>query len=140
MRFWDSSAIVSLFVEQPGSVSVSALCEADPEMVVWWGTVVECASAIARLKRMGGLDEAGFAAAHAALDRLAERWIEVEPTARLRGEARRAVSTHELTTGDALQLAAALCSPRQTEQLLEFICLDGRLRAAAEREGLRTSP
>jgi hypothetical protein len=48
MRFWDSSAMVPLLLEQPVSERARALLGVDAEMVAWWGTPVECASALAR--------------------------------------------------------------------------------------------
>lgn len=44
---------------------------------------------------------------------------------------------HEITSADALQLAAALCTPWRGPKTIEFVCLDRRLARAAEREGLR---
>ena len=53
MRFWDTSAIVPLLVaEEMTSAALGALRE-DAQMYVWWGTGVECVSAIARLERRG---------------------------------------------------------------------------------------
>ena len=47
MRFWDSSAILPLIVEERTSDYATRYYEANPELVVWWGTSVECASALA---------------------------------------------------------------------------------------------
>jgi hypothetical protein len=44
---WDASAIVLLVMTDPTTKTVQALAEKDPAMLVWWGTEVECASAIA---------------------------------------------------------------------------------------------
>jgi hypothetical protein len=84
MRFWDASALVPLLVQQSATDSVQAIRAGDLAFVVWWGTVVECDSAIARLKRMGVLDEAGARRARASLDGLAETWIQVEPSDTIR--------------------------------------------------------
>jgi uncharacterized protein len=51
MKFWDASAIVPLLVGQPATTLLQALASHDPVVLVWWGTEVECASAIARLER-----------------------------------------------------------------------------------------
>ncbi|HET7273634.1 MAG TPA: hypothetical protein VFI91_00550 [Longimicrobiaceae bacterium] len=48
MRFWDSSAVVPLCVDQPMSAVSRELLDEHGEMVVWWGTTVECASAFTR--------------------------------------------------------------------------------------------
>ena len=51
MKFWDSSGLIPILLDQPESAGVRALLEKDREMVVWWGTAVECVSAAARLPR-----------------------------------------------------------------------------------------
>ena len=46
---------------------------------MWWGTEVECASAIARLDREGALDESAVTQAFERLKQLAAAWHEVDP-------------------------------------------------------------
>lgn len=139
MRFWDASALVQVLVRQAASADVDALRSSDPSLVVWWATLVECSSALARLKRMNMLGAAAFADAHSDLARLAQAWIEVEPTEAIRQEARALVDKHELTSGDAFQLAAALHAP-PGDRLLEFVCLDQRLRRGALKQGFTVLP
>ena len=55
MKFWDSSALVTLCVEEPATDAALALLKDDPQVAIWWTTPVECASAIARLERDGCL-------------------------------------------------------------------------------------
>ena len=140
MRFWAASALVPLLVQQSATDSIQAIRAGDPAFVVWWGTVVECDSAIARLKRMGVLDDAGAKRARASLDGLAETWIQVEPGDTIRSSARSLLAKHELTSGDAFQLAAALHGLPSGNQRLEFVCLDRRLRQGVEREGFALLP
>lgn len=137
MRFWDSSAIVPLLVDEAASERVRQLYALDPEMVVWWSTEVECASALARRAREQGtaVGEA-LEPAQAQLDRFAQRWHEVAPTQGLRRIARRILKTHGLRAADALQLAAALAARGEQAAALEFVCEDVRLAAAARLEGL----
>ena len=40
MRFWDSSAIVPLIVEEAASARMRDLYAGDRGMLVWWGTLV----------------------------------------------------------------------------------------------------
>ena len=61
MRFWDSSAIVPLLVEQPSTAGLTIDFERDPDIVVWWATVAECASALSRLEREEILDTTALA-------------------------------------------------------------------------------
>jgi len=137
MRFWDSSAIVPLLVDEAARGGVLALLEADPEMAVWWGTPVECASAIARRERDGDLDSGVVSDALARLRALVPAWHEVQATEALRTSAMRVLRMHSLRAADALQLAAALAVSQGQPDALDFVCLDTRLGLAAEREGLR---
>ncbi|MDP1805382.1 MAG: type II toxin-antitoxin system VapC family toxin [Acidimicrobiales bacterium] len=135
MRFWDSSAIVPLLVNQASSVAVSDEAERDPEFVVWWGTGVECVSACTRLEREGRITPAELGAAIDNLPALAASWQEVQPAARLRQAAERLLRTHPLRAADALQLAAAIAAADGDPRSLPFVTLDDRLARAAQREG-----
>jgi predicted nucleic acid-binding protein len=135
MRFWDSSAIVPLLVEQPSTAALTVHFERDPEMVVWWATEVECASALARLEREGTLDAAARGVASNRLERLAESWREIQPVDRVRDVAGRLLRVHPLRAGDALQLAAAIVAAEDDPRSLVLVTLDDRLASAADREG-----
>lgn len=135
MRFWDASAVVPLLFAEPEREALLDALERDPEMLVWWGTPVECASAIARREREGVLD---LAQAGAALDRLrslAAAWHEVLPSDAVRNAAQRLLRVHPLRAADSLQLAGAVVAAEGEAASLEFVCLDERLGAAAAREG-----
>ena len=134
MLFWDSSAVVPLILDQPLSTRARELLRDDADMAVWWGTPVECASALARLRRDGLLDAGAEAGALRLLERLRLSWHEVLPGDRLRAQALRVLRIHPLRAGDALQLAAALewAGAPAAGGLVTF---DERLAAAAEREG-----
>ena len=134
MRFWDSSAVVPLILDQPLSTRARTLLRDDPAMAVWWGTPVECASAVARLRRDGLLDTEAEAGVLRLLEQLRLSWHEVLPGDRLRAQALRVLRIHPLSAGDALQLAAALewAGAPAAGGLVTF---DERLAAAAEREG-----
>ncbi|MFN7942392.1 MAG: type II toxin-antitoxin system VapC family toxin [Thermoanaerobaculia bacterium] len=140
MRFWDSSALVPLLVEEPATDRLLALYRDDTEVAVWWATPVECASAIARLEREGDLAAEDATAAFQRLDALAPSWIEVEPGEELREIARRLLRVHPLRAVDSLQLAAALVAAERRPSTLDLVTLDDRLQQAADREGfLRSS-
>jgi predicted nucleic acid-binding protein len=107
MRFWDSSAIVPLLVAEPSTRALVDEFVRDPELVVWWGTEVECVSALARLEREDLIDARAMGEALARLDGLALAWHEIQPGARARQVAVRLLRTHNLRAADAFQLAAA---------------------------------
>ena len=137
MKFWDSSALVTLLLEQPQSAHARALAADDAEMMVWWGSAFECASAIARLHRDGQLSTPDERAARAMLAELSAAWYEIQPGAAVRDQAMRLLRVHPLRAADALQLAAALewCGGGASGT---FISYDDRLRDAASREGFDT--
>jgi predicted nucleic acid-binding protein len=139
MKFWDSSAIVPLCVEETATDRALALVAEDPEVAVWWATPVECASAVARLEREAALTSAEAAEAFHRLDLLARSWFEIEPHDELREVARRLLRVHPLRAGDALQLAAAYLAAERRPPTLEVVTLDERLRHAALKEGFRVS-
>ena len=134
MRFWDSSAIVPLLVREDRTSAAIARLREDPEIAVWWGTPVECASAIARLEREGAPPDR-VTEAFARLDDLARGWIEVEPHDDLRQIARRLLRVHPLRAADALQLAAAYLASERRPPTLEVVTVDERVRLAALKEG-----
>jgi len=135
VRFWDTSAIVPLIVSQPQAAAVRLLLQDDPQMIVWWATLVECVSAISRLEREGALSSAQAVSGLASLRDIEKSWREIEPGDRLRDVAVRLMRTHPLRGADALQLAAAIVAADGEPRALPFVTLDDRLARAAEREG-----
>ena len=135
MTFWDSSALVPLLAAEPSTPRAQAHYLRDPEVVVWWGSPVECASAIARLERDGSLSPAEVSESFTRLDALAPSWMEIEPSGEVREAARRFLRVHPLRAADALQLAAAFVAAERRPSTLAFVTLDERLRAAASKEG-----
>ncbi len=134
MRFWDSSALVPLCLAQPETARSRELHRDDPEVTVWWGSHVECASAIARAQRSAALSSSDAGRALETLAAVLGMSFEVTPADVVREQALRLLRIHALRAGDALQLAAAIewsGSPPSGE----FVTFDERLGAAAEREG-----
>jgi predicted nucleic acid-binding protein len=134
MRFWDASAVVPLVLEQPASARAREALAEDPEVVIWWGTPVECASAFARLRREETLSDSEEKAVVGRLEELRRGWWEMTPGDQIRAQALRVLRLHPLRAPDALQLAAALewsGSPASGT----MVTFDERLAAAAGREG-----
>lgn len=140
MKFWDTSAIVPLCVDESASAEMRALAETDGALIVWWGTRIELASAISRRRREGELGETDEQQARKILALLSSSWSEILPHEQLRVRAERLLATHPLRAADALQLAAALvwCGGSPAEHAL--VSLDDRLRLAAVREGFVVRP
>lgn len=137
MRFWDSSALVALLVEEADSAVRARHLTEDPVLAVWWGTEIECESAIQRRIREGTLTRAGARLAQERLRDLSRAWHEVLPTQVVRRLAIRLLRTHPLRAADAIQLAAALMVADAESSGLVFVSADHRLTEAAEVENLR---
>ena len=132
--FWDSSALVPLCVHESASRQAHGhLRKFLP--VVWWGSLVEVHSAIARLHRLGQMNAAQKQKAMSHLDLLNRGWREILPGDHVRELAVRLLDAHELRAADSLQLAAALtwCQHRPAKR--DFVCSDERLSKAATAVG-----
>ena len=80
MRFWDSSALVPLFVREAHSPAMRSLVDTDPEMLVWWASHVEFASAVHRLRRQGALTPVEAAGVLETLATLMDAAAAVQPS------------------------------------------------------------
>ena len=140
MKFWDTSAVVPLCVIEPSSGTVKSILTRDPSMVVWWATRTECVSGLMRQRREGSLRIEDERQARQVLARLADAWIEVQPSEIVRGTAERLLAVHALRAADAFQLAAALhwCQRQTTDK--ELVSFDIRLREAGHKEGFTLLP
>ena len=140
MRFWESSALVALIVEQEGTPRVRGLHSGDVDLAAWLLSDIEVRSAIERLRREGALSareaDEDVLEAEALWEQI--RVIELVDAVKLR--ARRLLGAHALRAADALQLGAALVTADDDPRRIEFVTLDERLAEAARREGFRVLP
>jgi predicted nucleic acid-binding protein len=137
LKYWDSSALVSLLVQEAETESREQLLKGDPLVVAWWGSRIECASALSRLCREGAMEDKSLGEALRDLAALADTWLEIAPSDDLRNRAVRLLRIHPIRAADAVQLAAALIAVAEDTTSLSFVCTDGRLRQAAEKEGFQ---
>jgi len=137
MKFWDASAIIPLLADEPSREGLLAILEDDPQVIAWWGTSVEIASALARREREQRVTAAEVEAALGAARELRDGWHEIVPSDAIRRTAERLLRAHPLRAADSLQLAAALIAADHDPTTLDLVCLDARLTAAARREGFR---
>jgi hypothetical protein len=138
MKFWDSSALAPLLVTETDSERREQALADDAAIVVWYATLAELESAIAR-RRREGMPAEEAAAARSRLTALAASWYEVVPTATVRERAIRLLHVHPLRAADAFQLAAALTACRERPAGSVLLSGDDRLREAADREGFQTA-
>lgn len=139
MKYWDSSALMPLLVRESASERMIAVLNDDPAIVTWWGTRIECTSALARLERTGALEARDVTDALSRLRSAFETWTEVPALPSVREQATRMLRLHPLRAADAVQLAAAMVAADFEPGSLEFVTLDARQAQAAEREGFRTT-
>lgn len=135
--FWDASALVPVCVRQtltPRSLALYRTYEA----VIWWGTTVEIASALARLLRMRHISSADWAAARRIAADLAVEWSTIQPADAVGTTASELVNRYSLRAADALQLAAALQWCDHSPKGRIFLTTDDRLREAALLAGFDT--
>lgn len=140
MKYWDSSALLPLLVEEPHSASLRSLAKSDAAIVTWWGTPVELYSAMSRRHREGHFSDAQLRELRQRFTIMLSGLDIVSPHIALRDRAIRLLGVHTLRAADILQLAAALRWSQEQPLLVDFVCLDERLRLAARGEGFQLLP
>jgi uncharacterized protein len=140
VRFWDTSALVPLFVSEAASETMRQLYRGDSQVAVAWTASMECTSACVRQHREGRFTDAHLTQLLARLESFERSWNLVEPSGDVRVGARRLVARHGLRAGDAIQLASAMATIESGSAAPQFVCLDRRLMLAATAEGLRVVP
>jgi len=135
VRFWDSSAVVPLLIQQERSSRAAAWVSGDDAMVMWTLTPVEVVSALRRLVREGALSEDAARVAEVRLGEVLARSHIVIDVEAVKSLAARLLRLHPLRAFDALQLGAALHWTEGNPQGRTLHTLDNRLAQAAEREG-----
>ena len=130
--FFDTSALIKNYIEEPGSETVSNLLRSADTVFVSELTLIECFSTVKRL--------------------VVEKRIAEDEYARIKDEIRydfsfftridireailqceELIDAHQLKTLDSIQLASSLCVRTEIQ---DFVCCDKRLLAAAKKEQL----
>ena len=135
LAFWDSSALLMLCLQQPGSNASRRYARQFPQKVIWWGTPVEIESAISRLHANQKIDQHGVQQARRTWQKLHRSLLEVEPRQRVRELAEGIPHSHGLRALDAFQLAAALDWCRERPRHRAFVTFDLQLGQAATKAG-----
>ena len=140
MKFWDASAIIPLCIDEPQTKILQDIAKKDNAIVVWWGSLVECYSAFARLRRDGALKFEEEEQLRGILASLSDTWTEIEPSEDIRDITGRLLLNHPLRAADSLQLAAAIVWADKKPRGHHFVSLDFRLREAARKKGFSVLP
>ena len=137
MKFWDTSALAPLLIDEPSTPSMRALVAADPDVIVWTFSSVELLSVFGRLGRQTpALADLLPGVRLDAMD-LFRHWTTVTHVEGAKRRAERLVGVHPLSAADALQLGAALLASGDRPETLPFVTLDRNLARAAQLEGFR---
>jgi predicted nucleic acid-binding protein len=134
--YLDTSALVKLYIEEPGTEEVKERVEAARIVSTSRVAYVEARAGLARKSREGELMGDEY---KQVVEELEKDWgnyfiLEVsESVARLGGEL---VERFPLRGFDAIHLASALLLNKRTRLDVSFSCFDERLEEAAQAEGL----
>lgn len=139
--FLDSTAFAKLFVQEPGTDTIIRLMEAteDNRKLISAGTPLEVYAALKRRERSGGIAAADGEAARSILRVEAARMVQQPLNPAVLEAGRQLLDRHELRSGEALQLGAAVVA-REMFQGMEivFVSSDQRLLDAAKGERFET--
>jgi predicted nucleic acid-binding protein len=139
LRFWDSSAITPLLVNEPRSFEVLRLHADDDDVVAAAITPLEVASGLWRRRHNGVLTLSQHERAERRFALLSRTWREVAYSPDIIEIARDVLGRHALRSLDALQLASAIWIS-STDRKLPFVTLDEKLAVAAGTEGFAILP
>ncbi len=112
----------------------------DRDILAWTLSDVEIRSALCRLARESLLESDQL---QEAIVRIEQFWMTVHTINLIESVKRRAkrlLAVHALRAADSMQLGAALAAVDDNPVGWEFVCLDNRLSAAAQREGFLLLP
>jgi len=135
MRFWDTSALVPLFIRERQSDLVRSYLAEDGTVIVWTLARLEFLSAVARRRRAAPASRRGLRVARGRFIETWPQWNEIVAVQDVRRVAERFIEVHPLRAADALQLGAALVAAENDPSSLGFVTLDAALAEAAELEG-----
>jgi uncharacterized protein len=124
VKFWDTSALAPLLVDEPATPAMRKLVAADPDVIVWVLSSVELLSVLGRLGRQ--TPELADLLPGVRLDAmdLFRQWATVTHVEGANRRAERLVGVHPLSAADALQLGAALLASGDRPETLPFVTLD----------------
>ena len=133
--YMDSSSLVKLYVHEDHSEAVRGWVQITHVVATSRVAYPETVAALARRRREGDLDDAGFQLATASFGNQWHDFAIMDLNETMAGEL---AIEHALRGFDAIHLAAALELRRQIEDIIvSFSAFDTRLAQAAKAEGFR---
>jgi uncharacterized protein len=140
LHFLDTSALVKLYVQEPGTDQLLQLISDRPEnrFAVSAVAVVEIRSAIRRRQRAGDIEsEVATAILRNVQSHMETRFIRQPVNDTVIDGAMEMIDRYGLRAYDAIQLAACLMLCAVAAESYTFVCSDQRLLEAARSEQLR---
>ncbi len=140
LYFLDTSALVKLYVQEPGTDRLLHLISDQPEnrFAVLAISVVEVRSAIRRRQRAGDIEASLAIAVLESLQRHMEsRFLRQAVNDTVIDTALEMIDRYALRAYDAVQLAGCLVIRGAAAEAFTFVCSDHRLLEAARSEQLR---
>ena len=139
LTFWDSSGLLKLLVEEPGTDIAVPLWDEATAVAVSRLAVPEVHAALAAALRIGRIDADRRRAAASEWRRYLAAVDVVELTPTVGDHAADLAAAHPLSGADAVQLASALALASGTGAVI-LATWDRRLASAAWAEGLNVVP
>ena len=139
--FLDSTALVKLFVREPGTDAIIRLMESteDNRKLISAGTPLELYAALKRRERAGDIAPEDSEAARNILRVEAARMVQQPLNPAVLEAAREVLDRHELRSAEALQLGAAVVAREMFHGMeIVFVCADEHLLQAARAERFET--
>lgn len=138
LHFFDTSALVKRYFEEPGTETVDDLIESDAATVISSLSIIETVSAFRRKYNRGEItEEAMNSLLSEFFDEALDDFVIIPMEESLLQFSFNLIMEDDLRTLDSLQLAAAL-SLDTGEQAPVFICADSELTSTAHDKGLET--
>jgi predicted nucleic acid-binding protein len=134
VTYFDTGALIKLYVEEPGSQAVSTLVTETGAVATAKVAFVEVHAGLARRRRAGDLSVRGYERTCRQFEEQWRTYVRLDLRDDILVQARKLVQRHPLRSLDAIHLASALALRAALGQEVCFVAADGRLVQAAELE------
>ena len=138
MNYFDTSALIKRFVDEPGSERVEGLLSKDPMLATSKVAYAEVHAALARKLRERAFTAVAYRRTSRSFESEWRAYVRVDVVDPLLFTVRELVRRHPLRGFDAIHLASALRLQELIGEGVWLIASDDRLLSAARDEGLET--
>jgi uncharacterized protein len=135
--YLDTSALVKIYVEETRSADVRESAKGSEGLATSRIAYAEARAAFARKRREQDLSRVSYRSVVNDLDQDWNDYFIVDVSESVVRAAGILAENHALRGADAIHLASAVTLSKKAGESVMFLCFDGRLATAAEKEGLR---